>query len=78
MTAQVSTFVVEETLERAYRLALCVHGIANDKLSVTSDPTATDLSMWVMASELLCVLDEARTIGVRRAAGGETLHPTPD
>ena len=78
MPAHVSTFVVDETLERAYRLALCVHSIANDRLSVTGDPTASDLSMWVMASELLCVLDEARAIRVRRAVGGETLHPTPD
>ena len=77
MSAQESTFVVDETLERAYRLALGVHGIANDKLSVTGDPTATDLSMWVMASELLCVLDEVRTTKVRWAAAGETLLPAP-
>ena len=78
MSAQESTFVVDETLERAYRLALGVHGIANDKLSVTGDPTATDLSMWVMAAELLCVLDEARTMRVKRAVGGEALRLTPD
>lgn len=78
MSAHASEFAVDEALERAYRLALGMHGLANDKMSATGDPTATDLSMWVMASELLCVLDEARTIGVRRAAGGEALLSTPD
>jgi hypothetical protein len=78
MPAQESTFVVDETLERAYRLALCVHGIASNKVSVTNDPEATDVSLWVMAAELLCVLDEARAMRVKRAAGGDVLRPSPD
>ena len=68
MSARASKFAADDALERAYRLALGMHGLASDKMSVTGDPAATDLSMRVMASELLCVLDEARTIGGGRPA----------
>lgn len=71
-------FAVDEALERAYRLALGMHGLAIDKMSVTDDPEASALSMWVMASELLCVLDEARSTRVRPAACGEAPRPAPD
>ena len=71
MSAHASEFAVDESLERAYRLALGVQFLANDKMSVTGDPEAMDLSIWVMASELLCVLDEARAMRVRRTVACE-------
>lgn len=52
--------------------------LASNKVSVTNDPEATDLSIWVMAKELLCVLDEARAMRMRREVRGEALHLTPD
>lgn len=69
---------VDEALERAYRLALGLHDLARHKISAANDPEATDLSQWVMATELLCVLDEARAMRVSRAVGGEALRPAPD
>jgi hypothetical protein len=74
MSAHASEFAVDEALERAYRLALGLHGLANDKVCVAGDPAATDLSLWVMASELLRVLDEARAMRVRRTADHEVPH----
>ena len=78
MSAHASKFSVDEALERAYRLALCLDGLANDKSSATGDPEVADLSMWMIASELLCVLDEARAMRVREAAGEEALRPALD
>ncbi len=71
MSAHAAKFALDEALERAYRLALGLHGLANDKVCVADDPAAADLSLWVMASELLGALDEARAMRVRHAADHE-------
>lgn len=47
-------------LERACRLASGLEGIMQDCASRYSDVGSADYATWVLASELLCVLDEGR------------------
>jgi hypothetical protein len=58
-------YVVADVLERAYRLALGLEG-ATRKQSLMTNPTSDDFVQWVMAAELLHVLDEARTLLLRQ------------
>ena len=54
-------FIIAAILERAYRLALGLEG-ATRKQSLIANPTSDDFVQWVIASELLHALDEARTL----------------
>lgn len=53
MSAHVSRFAVDEALERACRLALCLDGLTQDNLFVVGDPDVSNPSMWLIATELL-------------------------
>lgn len=49
-----------ETLERACRLASGLEGIMKDRASQRADVDSAEYTTWVLASELLYVLDEGR------------------
>jgi hypothetical protein len=51
-------------LERAYRMALGLEAAARQRLG-DSDPPFIDLTQWLLASELLSILDELRS-GLQR------------
>jgi len=53
-------------LERAYRLALGLER-ATRKHSLTANPTSDEFVQWVMVSELLHALDEARTMQLKQS-----------
>lgn len=61
-----------ETLERACRLASGLEGLMKDKASQNADVEDVDsaeYTSWVLASELLYVLDEGRAAMVSIMAG---------
>ena len=61
-----------ETLERACRLASGLEGLMKDRASQNADVEDVDsaeYTSWVLASELLYVLDEGRTAMVLLTAG---------
>lgn len=47
-------------LERACRLASVLEGILKDQASRNEEVGLAEYAPWVMAAELLCVLDEGR------------------
>lgn len=49
-----------ERLERAYRMALGLEATARQLLG-DRDPPFVDLTQWLLASELLSILDELRS-----------------
>lgn len=59
-TSGINAFIMAYFLERAYRLALGLEG-ATRKQSLEANPDSDDFVQWVIAAELLQVLDEART-----------------
>lgn len=63
-------------LERAYRMALGLEAAARQRLG-DSDPPFIDLTQWLLASELLNVLDELRT-GLLRSSLPEEYGRCPD
>ena len=61
-----------ETLERACRLASGLEGLMKDRASQNADVEDVDsaeYTSWVLASELLYVLDEGRAAMVSLKAG---------
>lgn len=61
-----------ETLERACRLASGLEGLMKDKASQNADVEgvkSAEYTSWVLASELLYVLDEGRAAMVSLKAG---------
>ena len=48
-----------QALERAYRMALGVEAAARQRLG-DGDPAFVDLTQWLLATELLSLLDELR------------------
>ena len=58
-----------ETLERACRLASGLEGLMKDKASQNADVDSAEYTSWVLASELLYVLDEGRAAMVSLIAG---------
>jgi hypothetical protein len=57
-----------ERLERAYRMALGLEAATRQRLG-DSDPPFVDLAQWLLASELLSILDELRS-GLQRGSVG--------
>lgn len=60
-----------DSLERAYRLALGIEAAARNRLPAEASPEFSELAQWLFASELLCVLDEARASLIARAPCSE-------
>lgn len=58
-----------ETLERACRLASGLEGLMKDRASENADVDSAEYTSWVLASELLYVLDEGRAAMVSLIAG---------
>lgn len=58
-----------ETLERACRLASGLEGLMKDRASQNADVDSAEYTSWVLASELLYVLDEGRAAMVSLKAG---------
>ena len=58
-----------ETLERACRLASGLEGLMKDRASENADVDSAEYTSWVLASELLYVLDEGRAAMVSVKAG---------
>ena len=56
-----SALIMAEVLERSYRLALGLEGVTR-KQSLETNPTSEDFVQWVIASELVHALDEARSL----------------
>lgn len=80
MTISAYPFSLAEVLERSYRLAQGLEGLAKDKVLAAREPDAIDHTVWVIASELLRLLDDGRSAMVRDNAstGATTRRLTPD
>lgn len=61
-----NALIMAEVLERAYHLALGLEG-ASRKQSLKANPNSDEFVQWVIAAELLHVLDEARTQLLKQA-----------
>ncbi|MER2538260.1 MAG: hypothetical protein ABTQ26_03355 [Azonexus sp.] len=61
-----NALIMANFLERAYRLALGLEGATRKQLP-KGNPNSDDFVQWVIAAELLHVLDEARTLLLKQS-----------
>lgn len=67
-----------EMVERAYRLAQSLEGLTGEKVLASHSPDAIDYTLWVLAAELLSVLDEGRASLVRPEIQSDMTSATPE